>query len=356
MKALVLSGGKGSRLRPITYSYAKQLIPIVNKPILFYVLEDLASAGISDVGIIVGATKDLIKAAVGNGENWGIKVTYIEQKSPLGLGHAVKIAQPFIGNQPFVMYLGDNILKGGIKSFVSEYGNKGEDINILLTEAKHPECFGVAELDQKGRVKKLVEKPQHFISNHVLVGVYIFNHKIFPAVDAIKPSGRGELEITDAIQYVIDHGGKVEPFLIKGWWKDTGKTEDVLEANSLLIEGIEPQISGAIDQFSKLSGRIKIGEKTLISNSVLKGPVIIGGNCLIENGWIGPFTSIGDNVQITNSKIEKSIIMEETVIINYQNKIVNSLIGRGVKLKSRQEKPAVHQLLLGDHCSLGIYE
>lgn len=356
MKALVLSGGKGTRLRPITNSFAKQLIPVANKPILFYVLEDIAAAGIKDVGIVVGETKNLIKEAVGSGKRWGINVTYIEQDAPLGLAHAVKIAEPFIGDEPFIMYLGDNLLKGGIKSFVDEYGNKGEDIVILLTEVDHPEQFGVAVLDDRGKIKGLVEKPARFISNKALVGIYIFNQKIFPAVNSIKPSWRGELEITDAIQQVIDQGGRVEPLVIKGWWKDTGKKEDVLEANRLILEDLQPLNRGEVDSRSRVSGRVNIGRGTHIKNSVIEGPVIIDNNCLIEDSYLGPYTSIGEGVQIINSEVEQSIVMEKTIIIDITVRIANSLVGRDTRIKSRQGRPGIHELLLGDQSSLELYE
>ncbi len=356
MKALVLSGGEGTRLRPITYSFAKQLIPVANKPILFYVLEDIANAGIKEVGIIVGETREAIKEAVKDGNQWGLNVTYILQKEPLGLAHAVKIAENFICDEPFVMYLGDNILRSGIKNFVNEYGNSNEDFVILLNEVEHPEQFGVAVLDEKGRVEKLVEKPGHFISNKALVGIYILNHKIFQAVKAISPSWRGELEITDAIQYVIDNNGEVEAFLIDDWWKDTGKKGDVLEANRLILDNLNGIIKGICDSRSKISGRVNIAKNTFIKNSVIEGPVIIAEDCLIEDSYLGPYTSIGAGVQIINSEVEQSIVMENTFISNIAGRIGNSLIGREVRINNRQERPDIHELLLGDQSRIEIYK
>ncbi|MTI61418.1 MAG: glucose-1-phosphate thymidylyltransferase [Firmicutes bacterium] len=357
MKALILSGGSGTRLRPITFSYAKQLIPVANRPILFYVLDDIADAGIKKAGIVIDKqTGYLIKEAVGDGEQWGLNITYIVQDSPRGLAHAVKIARPFIGDDNFVMYLGDNILRRGIKSFVNEYGNNGEDINILLTEVDNPQQFGVAVLDNDNNVKRLVEKPVNFISNKALVGIYIFNHKIFRAVNSIKPSWRGELEITDAIQYLIDHGGKVLPYLIDGWWKDTGKKEDVLEVNRFLLEDLNPTNYGQVASSSHLSGRIALGQESIIKNSVIAGPVAIGESCLIEDSYIGPYTSLGSGVQVINSELEKSIVMENTRISGIQKRIANSLIGRDVVIEDRKSKPGIHELLLGDKSQLVLYE
>lgn len=352
----MLAGGKGTRLRPLTFSYAKQLIPVANKPILFYVLEDIAEAGIKKVGMIVGDTANIIKNEVGDGEHWGLQVEYIEQQQPLGLAHAVKIAEPFLKGEPFVMYLGDNILKGGIKSFVNEYGCNREDINILLTEVKNPEQFGVAVLDRQGSVKELVEKPAHFISNKVLVGIYIFNDKIFEAVNAIRPSWRGELEITDAIQYLLEHGGRVESYIINNWWKDTGKKDDVLEANRLILEDLTEEIKGNIDINSRICGKVNISAGSFIKNSVIEGPVIIDINCKIEDSYIGPYTSIGAGVQIINSELEGSIIMADTTIMDVGTRIASSLIGRNVWVKNRQHKPGIHELLLGDHSLLELYE
>lgn len=352
MKALVLAGGKGTRLRPITYGYAKQLIPVANKPILFYVLDDIAKAGIKKVGIVVGKTKELIKKAVGDGSNWGIKVTYIEQKKPLGLAHAVKISQNFIGKESFVMYLGDNLIRGGIKSFVNEYGNNGEDIKILLSEVEHPEQYGIAILDKYGEVKQLVEKPSEFLSNKALVGIYLFNNKIFQAVNTIKPSPRGELEITDAIQYVIDYGGKVKSDMIEGWWKDTGKKEDVLEANRLLLENIKTDIDLGIDNNSKICGQVVVEKSTIIKDSVIQGPVVIGDNCIIKGSYIGPYTSIGPSVRIKNSEIEMSIVMNGTQITDIKKRIFSSLIGREVNIKKNQKRAEVKELLLGDRSSI----
>ncbi len=351
MKALVLSGGKGTRLRPITHTQAKQLVPVANKPILFYCLESIAEAGIKDVGIVVGETKEEIKRYVGTGKQFGLNVTYIEQPEPLGLAHAVKISQDYLKNEPFVMYLGDNLIENGIKEFVEEFEKKRPDALILLAKVKNPSQFGVAELDGE-KVVKLVEKPKKPKSDLALVGVYLFTSCIFEAVNNIKPSWRGELEITDAIQYLVEHGKNVLPHLITGWWKDTGKLEDMIEANRITLDKITTKILGNIDKNSEIRGRVKIGEGTKVVNSIICGPVVIGENCTIENSFIYPYTSINNNTIVKNTEIEQSIIMENCIIENLKYRVSESLIGRNVRITHRQGLPNAHQIMVGDNSLL----
>jgi len=355
LKALILSGGKGTRLRPITYTGAKQLIPVANKPILFYGIEAIKEAGINDFGIIVGDTKEEIKKAIGDGSKWKIKVTYIEQKAPLGLAHAVKIAEDYLEDTPFIMYLGDNLLKEGVKGFVQKFKDKNPNALILLTPVSNPESFGVAELDELSRVKKLVEKPKNPKSNLALVGVYLFDKNIFKAVKAIKPSWRNELEITDAIQWLLNKGYTVESHKVSGWWKDTGKPEDVLSANRLILESIERNIKGEVID-STIEGRVIVKEGAKIIKSIIRGPVIIGENTKIINSYIGPFTSINSEVIIERSEIENSIVMKKSVIKNLQRRIDESLIGREVKILASSRKPMVNRFILGERSKVEVLQ
>ncbi|HOM73125.1 MAG TPA: glucose-1-phosphate thymidylyltransferase, partial [Armatimonadota bacterium] len=313
MKALVLSGGRATRLRPITHTSAKQLVPVANKPILFYALEAIRDAGITDIGIIVGHTAEEIKAAVGDGERFGVKVTYIPQEAPLGLAHAVKIAEPFIKDDRFVMFLGDNLIRDGISEVVSRFQEESPNAHIMLARVRNPQDFGVAELNGT-KVLRLVEKPKEPKSDLALVGVYLFDSTVFEAVNAIKPSARGELEITDAIQYLIEKQYTVHWHLVSGWWKDTGKLEDMLEANRLVLETIERRIDGEVDESSQIDGRVVVEKGTQVVNSVIRGPAIVGEGCKIENSYIGPFTSIYNRVKITSSEVEHSIILEDSCI------------------------------------------
>lgn len=353
MKGLILSGGKGTRLRPLTFTQAKQLVPVANKPVLFYGIEALQEAGIKEIGIVVGDTRDEIKAAVGDGSRWGIRVTYIKQEAPLGLAHAVKISEGFLRNDPFVMYLGDNILKSGIKSLVEEFDQKKPNSLILLTEVPHPERFGVAEL-KNGRIVNLVEKPKKPISNLALVGVYMFDSHIFTAVNAIKPSWRNELEITDAIQYLVEQGLEVHPHLVTGWWKDTGKIEDMLEANRLILESIEEKIEGAVDKKSRTSGPVILEKGAQVKNSIIRGPTIIGKGTEIIESYIGPFTAIQQNCRISNTEIENSIVLEESEIKDIGSRIDESLIGRNVKICRSLTKPSVYSFMVSDHSEIRI--
>jgi glucose-1-phosphate thymidylyltransferase len=353
MKGLILSGGKGTRLRPLTYTHAKQLVPVANKPVLFYGIEALKEAGISEIGIIVGDTKEEIKQATGDGSRWGLNITYIEQAAPLGLAHAVKISEEFLREDPFVMYLGDNILKSGITSLVEEFQQKKPNALILLTEVPNPQMFGVAELDG-GRVVRLVEKPKKPASNLALVGVYMFDAHIFEAVKAIKPSWRNELEITDAIQYLVEHGYEVQPHLVIGWWKDTGKIQDILEANRLILETVMGSNKGSVDETSRINGQVVIEQGVVIKNSIIRGPAIIGENSEISASYIGPFTSIQNDCKIIQTEIEHSIVLEKSEIIEIGSRIDESLIGREVKIFKCLPKPSVYRFMVGDKCEIGI--
>jgi len=353
MKGLILSGGKGTRLRPLTFTQAKQLVPVANKPVLFYGIEALRDAGILEIGIIVGDTKAEIKAAAGDGSAWGVRITYIEQEAPLGLAHAVMIAEDFMAGQPFVMYLGDNILKTGIVSFVREFEETKPNSLILLTEVPDPSLFGVAEL-KNGKIVRLVEKPKEPKSNLALVGVYLFDRAIFEAVKAIKPSWRNELEITDAIQYQIEHGYTVHPHLVSGWWKDTGKLEDMLEANRLILETIQSHSEGTVDAASRVSGPSVIERGVVVRNSTIRGPVIIGAGSEIADSYIGPFTAIGAKCRILGTEIEHSIVLEGSEIRDIGARIDASLIGREAKIYKCPPMPSTFRFMVGDKCEIGI--
>ncbi len=353
MKGLILSGGKGTRLRPLTFTQAKQLVPVANKPVLYYGIEALLEAGIKDIGIVVGDTEEEIKAAVGDGSRWGIRIKYIQQDAPLGLAHAVKISQHYLKNDPFVMYLGDNILKSGIKSLVREFQEKQPNSLILLTEVPNPEMFGVAEL-KDGKVVNLVEKPKNPASNLALVGVYMFDYHIFDAVNAIKPSGRNELEITDAIQHLVDCGYKIHPHLVTGWWKDTGKIEDILDANRLILESIEGRIEGEVDKDSKINGQVVIEKGTTVKKSIIRGPAIIGSDSEIVESYIGPFTAIQKNCKIIGTEIEHSIVLEGSEIKDIGSRIDESLIGRDVRISKCPPTPSVYRFMVGDQSKILI--
>lgn len=353
MKGLILSGGKGTRLRPITHTSAKQLVPVANKPILFYGIEALKEAGISNIGIVVGDTKEEIMNAVGDGSRWGVKISYIEQEAPLGLAHAVLISEKFINKDSFVMYLGDNLIKSGITALVEEFQREKPNAEILLARVPNPEQFGVAELVE-GRVVSLVEKPKEPKSDLALVGVYMFDKHIFEAVKKIKPSWRDELEITDAIQYLISSNFEVKPHIVNGWWKDTGKLEDMLEANRMILDTMETKIEGFVDSNSNIDFKVVIQKGAEVINSVVRGPAIIGENTKIVNSFIGPFTSIYHSVKIENSEVEHSIILEESSIINIKRRIEDSLIGRNVEVSKSPLKPKAYRLMLGDNSKVGI--
>ena len=353
MKGLILSGGKGTRLRPLTYTSAKQLVPVANKPVLFYGIEALVEAGIRSIGVVVGDTADEIRAAVGDGSPWGIDVTYIEQDAPRGLAHAVLISQDFIKDDPFVVYLGDNLLNKSIRPFVQQFVKERPAAQILLAHVPDPQMFGVAELDGN-RVVRLIEKPAKPQSDLALVGVYMFGSEIFDSVQQIKPSFRNELEITDAIQHLIDKGLMVTPHIVDGWWKDTGKLEDILEANRLILEMMESRIDGEIDSDSRIEGNVIIEKGAQIKQSTVRGPAIIGARTQIINGYVGPFTSIMNDVEITDSEIEHSIVMEHSIISELGNRITDSLIGRNVRIYRQPVKPSAYRFMLGDNSEVGV--
>lgn len=353
MKGLILSGGKGTRLRPITYTSAKQLVPVANRPVLFRVLDAVTEAGITDIGIVVGDTAEEIKAAVGDGSRWGARITYIHQEAPLGLAHAVKIAEDFLGRDRFVMFLGDNVIEGGIAPLVEQFAASDWNAQIVLKRVEDPRQFGVAEL-RDGRVVRLVEKPKEPPSDLALVGIYMFDHHIFEAVKAIKPSWRGELEITDAIQYLIDKGYKVYPYIHEGWWIDTGKMEDMLEANRLILETIEPRIEGTVDAESKVNGKVVIEKDAEIIRSTVRGPAIIGERTRVINAYIGPYTSIYHDCLIADCEIEHSILMENCKVVDIHHRIEDSLIGRNVEIVRSPIKPRAYKMVLGDHSKVGI--
>jgi glucose-1-phosphate thymidylyltransferase len=353
MKGLILSGGKGTRLRPLTYTSAKQLVPVANKPVLFYGIEALAAAGIREIGMVVGDTQAEIRAAVGDGSRWRVKITYIEQDAPRGLAHAVLISEAFIGAEPFVMYLGDNLLNKGINGFVDEFVREAPAAQILLTRVPDPQMFGVAELEN-GRVVRLEEKPAVPKSDLALVGVYMFSPAVFDSVKRIRPSFRNELEITDAIQDLIDRGLPVRPHLVDGWWKDTGKLEDMLEANRLILDTIERRIDGTVDAESRIEGKVIVEAGARIERSVVRGPVVIGPGAHVVHAYVGPFTSIGPAAEIRDSEIEHSIVLEGSVISDLANRIEDSLIGRNVKIYRLPVKPSAYRFMLGDNSEVGI--
>lgn len=355
MKGLILSGGKGTRLRPLTFTQAKQLVPVANKPVLFYGIEALIAAGIRDIGIVVGDTRSEIQEAAGDGSRWGagVRLTYIDQPEPLGLAHAVLIAEPFLRGEPFVMYLGDNILKSGIISLVREFEERRPNALILLTPVPNPQMFGVAEL-RDNRVVRLVEKPKDPASNLALVGVYMFDAQIFEAVKAIRPSWRNELEITDAIQYLVEGGYTVQPHLVSGWWKDTGKIEDILEANRLILESIEGAVEGDVDAVSKVSGAVVIEPGAVVRTSTIRGPAIIGAGTEIADSYIGPFTSIQKRCRIIGTEIEHSIVLEGSEILDIGSRIDESLIGRDVRIHKCPPKPLAYRFMVGDKSEIGL--
>ena len=353
MKGLILSGGKGTRLRPLTYTSAKQLVPVANKPVLFYGIEAMAEAGIREIGMVIGDTGAEIRAAVGDGAAWGVKVTYIEQDAPRGLAHAVLISEGFIGRDPFVMYLGDNLLNKGIRPFVERFLAERPAAQILLARVPDPQMFGVAEL-RDGKVVRLVEKPKEPQSDLALVGVYLFGPEVFTSVRRIRPSFRNELEITDAIQDLIDRGLEVHPDIVEGWWKDTGKLEDMLEANRLILDTLERRVEGTVDGESRIEGKVVVEPGAVIERSVVRGPAIIGARAKILHAYVGPFTSIMNDVEICESEIEHSIVLEGSVISGLANRVEDSLIGKNVRIHRLPVKPSAYRFMLGDNSEVGI--
>jgi glucose-1-phosphate thymidylyltransferase len=359
MKGLILSGGAGTRLRPITHTSAKQLVPIANKPILFYGIEDMAAAGIVDIGIIVGDTRQEIMAAVGDGSRFGVRVTYIPQEAPLGLAHCVLIAREFLGGDDFVMYLGDNMLEQGLSEFVAEFesdrakASKAPAAQILLARVPNPTAFGVAEVDAAGEVVRLVEKPAVPPSDLALVGVYLFDRTIHDAVASITPSARGELEITDAIQWLIDNGHRVRHEVLHGWWIDTGKKDPLLECNRLVLDTLEPRVAGKVDETSTVEGRVVIEEGASLVNSRVRGPAIIGVGTALVNSYVGPYSSIAAGCEIVDSELEHSVVLERSRIDGI-SRITDSLIGRDVEVTHSEHRPRALRLMLGDHSRIEL--
>jgi glucose-1-phosphate thymidylyltransferase len=353
MKALVLAGGAGTRLRPITHTSSKQLIPVANKPVLFYGLEAVRDAGITDVGLVVGDTASAIQAAVGDGSAFGLDATYITQEAPLGLAHAVLVARDFLGDDDFVMYLGDNFIVGGIAALVEEFRSVRPDAQIMLTRVPDPRQFGVAELDSAGNVIGLEEKPERPKSDLALVGVYIFTPAVHEAVRQLKPSWRGELEITEAIQWLIDAGNPVNSTVISGYWKDTGNVADMLEVNRLVLESMEPAQRGTVDDASELIGRVVIEDGAQVAGSRIVGPVVIGARAKVIDSYVGPFTSVAEGCAIVDSEIEYSIVLRGASIHGVR-RIEASLIGHEVEVTPAPKVPRAHRLILGDHSKVQI--
>ncbi|MFB2935030.1 glucose-1-phosphate thymidylyltransferase [Aerosakkonemataceae cyanobacterium BLCC-F154] len=357
MKALILSGGKGTRLRPLTYTGAKQLVPVANKPILWYGIEGIVAAGITDIGIIISPeTGEEVKAKTGDGEQFGAKITYILQEQPAGLAHAVKVAQEFLADSPFIMYLGDNLIEGNLSLFLDRFKNQQTDALILLREVANPTAFGVAEVDVNGRVLRLVEKPKVPPSNLALVGIYFFNSVIHDAIANIQPSTRGELEITDAIQCLINQQKKVEACQLEGWWLDTGKKDDLLEANRIILDTtcLTQSVLGEVDQKSQVIGRVQIGAGTKLVNCTIRGPVIIGNDCYLENCFVGPYSSIGNNVQLIDVEMDHSVILQSAKVVGIHQRIVDSVIGQRAQLIVAPQRPKALRFMIGDDSQIEL--
>jgi len=367
MKGLILSGGAGTRLRPITHTSAKQLVPVANKPILFYGLEHMIAAGVTEFGIVVGDTSAEIMAAVGDGSRWGVNVTYIQQDAPLGLGHCVLISREFLGDDDFIVYLGDNMIQQGVAQFVDRFeadrrksheptldgDHRPPEAQILLCPVPDPHRFGVAAVDDAGHVIHLVEKPEDPPSNLALVGVYLFTPVIHEAVRSIAPSARGELEITDAIQWLIDHDHRVIHEVLEGWWLDTGKKDPLLEANRRVLETIEPRIDGKVDAESNIDGRVVIEEGAELVGSHVRGPAIIGARTRLVHSYVGPFTAVADDCEIVDSELEHSVVLEHSRIIGVP-RLTDSLIGRHVEIIRSGQRPSSTRVMVGDHCSIDL--
>jgi glucose-1-phosphate thymidylyltransferase len=355
LKGLILSGGAGTRLRPITHTSAKQLVPVANKPVLFYGIEALVEAGVTEIGIIIAPeTGDEIREAAGDGSRFGAEITYIVQGSPAGLAHAVLTAEDFIGSSPFVMYLGDNLLRDGLRGLVTTFTRDEPEALILLTPVDDPQSYGVAELDGDGGIVRLIEKPKDPPSNLALVGVYLFTSSIFEAARSLQPSWRGELEITEAIQKLIDDKRPVQSEVVRGWWKDTGQLADMLEANRLVLEELETSLDGEIDDASRVEGRVVVEAGATLTRSVVRGPAVIAAGACIEDAYIGPYTSIGEEVHIRRSEVEHSIILSGSVVEDLGTRMEASLLGRNVKLTRSDGVPKTLRLLVGDRSEIEI--
>ncbi len=349
MKALVLSGGKGTRLRPITHTGAKQLVPVANKPILFYVLENIARAGIHDVGMIISPeTGDEVRRMCGDGSRWGLAIRYILQMEPAGLAHCVKIARDYLGDDDFILYLGDNLIGGGVTGLIQRFRASNAKAAILLKQVSNPSDFGIAEISPSGKILRLVEKPPNPPSDLALVGVYVFSPAIHKAIEVIKPSRRGELEITDAIQQLVEWGEHVDSQILNHWWLDTGKKDDLLSANTVVLdEWIQPDIAGEVDKESRISGRVAIEAGARVVGSTIRGPVVVGAGAVIENSFIGPYTSIGRGVRIIRSVVEHSVILDNSEVREV-DRLEDSLIGRSVVVAKGRRRPAAFRLMVGD--------
>ncbi len=355
MKALILAAGKGTRLKPLTNSTAKQVLPVANKPILFYVLDQIREAGITDIGIVVSPeTNPWIKEVVGNGSKWEVEITYIIQPKPRGLAHAVKIAQHYLASSPFLMFLGDNLIKGGVKGFVEEFNTLNSDALILLKEVSDPRSFGVAEVDSSGKVVHLLEKPKKPKSNYAVVGVYLFTPEIHQAIAQIQPSWRGELEITDAIQKLLETGKEVRSHVLTGWWLDTANKHDLLEANRVLLDDyLKRDIKGTVDSQSQIVGQVEVRQRARIENSTIIGPASIAEDCRIHSSLVGPFTSIGANTILDNTSIKNSIILENCRIQKIKH-ISDSVIGRGTEVIKRERASKAVVLFVGNDTKVEI--
>jgi len=350
MKGVILHGGHGTRLRPLTHTGPKQLIPVANKPISEYVLEDLRNSGIRDIAIILGdIMPEKVKKHYGDGSQFGVNITYIYQEKPAGIAHAVNLAENFTKDNPFITYLGDNLLKGGISKFVKEFKEEGYDAMILLCKVENPQRFGVAQFSENGKLVRLIEKPKQPPSNYALTGIYFLTPLIFKMIRQLKPSWRGELEITEALQLLIDNGCNVSYRIVEGWWKDTGSVEDALEANRLILDELKPKIEGTVEDKSCTQGRVAIENGAVIKRGALiRGPALIGKNTIIEDGvYIGPYTSIGNNVKLKRGEIENSIVMDGCVI-EITDKIVDSLIGPNTQIITNMKGPKGHKLIVGE--------
>jgi glucose-1-phosphate thymidylyltransferase len=353
LKGLILSGGKGTRLRPITHTSAKQLVPVANKPVLFYAIEAMAGAGIEQVGIIIAPeTGEEIRRAAGDGSRFGVELTYILQDEPAGLAHAVLTAEPYLGDSPFVMYLGDNLLQGGIQDLVASFRDQQPDALILLTPVPDPESYGVAELSD-GKVVRLVEKPLEPRTNLALVGVYMFTASVHTAAKAIEPSARGELEITDAIQHLVDQGQRVEPHIVKGWWKDTGRLDDMLEANRLVLDVIQTRVEGELID-SQVEGRVVIDAGARLERCTVRGPAIIGAGARLTDCYIGPYTAIGEECEISGAEVEHSILLAQSAVRGLDGRMESSLLGRNVKVGRDVRQPRAFRFMVGDNSEIGI--
>ena len=357
IKGLILAGGHGTRLRPLTHTGPKQLIPIANKANILYCLEDLRDAGIKEIGVILGTNMpEKVKELLGDGKKWGVKIRYIVQGAPKGIAHAIYCSKKFMGNDPFVVYLGDNIIAGGIKGLVERFRAENADGAVALCKVKDPNRFGVAELDSKGNIIGSVEKPKVPKSDLAIIGIYIFTKTVFSIIRKQKPSWRNELEVTDSIQGMIDKGFKIQSHVVTGWWKDTGKPEDILDANHLVLDDLEPSMEGKVDKDADIKGRVSIGKGTVIrEGSVIKGPTIIGKDCVIgPHTYIGPYTAIGDGCKVVGGEIEASILMNG-VEVSCGKRLVNSLIGANCVIgKAEGHKPEGIRLVVGENSNIKI--